>query len=212
MASSEPELAAAEIKQLIQAPPPFVSPTTHSNELSAASINADVVELVAAVVSQKPICHNMINTVVQTLAANIAIAIGGSPIMSNNGAEATDLAKLGGSLVVNMGTATPHQVENQIAATIAYNAAGRPVLFDPVGGGATAVRRESVKSLMAGGYFDVIKGNEGEIKTVAGRICAAVQQRGVDSGQKHTLTTSKSTGCGRASQTGTMHRRHVGRS
>jgi thiamine-phosphate diphosphorylase/hydroxyethylthiazole kinase len=118
---------------------------------------------------------------VQNMAANVAIAIGGSPIMSNIGDEAADLAKLGGSLVVNMGTATPEQLQNQIIATAAYNAAGRPVLFDPVGAGATTVRRKAVESLMANSYFDVIKGNEGEIKTIAG-TSSAVQQRGVDSG------------------------------
>jgi thiamine-phosphate diphosphorylase/hydroxyethylthiazole kinase len=36
-----------------------------------------------------------------------------------------------------------------------------------------------VKTLLSAGYFDVIKGNEGEIKTVFGSI---VQQKGVDSG------------------------------
>jgi thiamine-phosphate diphosphorylase/hydroxyethylthiazole kinase len=181
MTHKEPEKAAAELKQLIKTPPPFLSLKGYTTELSAASIRADVLGLMGAVVTQKPLCHNMTNTVVQNMAANIAIAIGGSPIMSNIGDEAADLAKLGGSLVVNMGTATPEQLKNQIVATTAYNAAGRPVLFDPVGAGATTVRRQAVKSLMANGYFDVIKGNEGEIKTVAG-TSSAVQQRGVDSG------------------------------
>jgi thiamine-phosphate diphosphorylase/hydroxyethylthiazole kinase len=123
----------------------------------------------------------MINTVVQTLAANIAIAVGGSPIMSSNGAEAQDLAKLNGSLVINMGTVNPDSLSNFLHAITAYNSSGNPILFDPVGAGATAARKEAVKTLMAGGYFDVIKGNEGEIKTVAG-IAGTEQQRGVDSG------------------------------
>lgn len=45
--------------------------------------------------------------------------------------------------------------------------------------GATTLRRESVKTIMANGYLDVIKGNEGEIKTVFGT--SQEQQRGVDS-------------------------------
>jgi len=53
------------------------------------------------------------------------------------------------------------------------------VLFDPVGAGATELRRTAVKKLMSGGYFYVIKGNYSEIMTVSGSSDA--QQKGVDS-------------------------------
>ena len=42
------------------------------------------------------------------------------------------------------------------------------MLFDPVDIGATAIRRQSVKTLLSNGYFDVIKGNENEIVMVLG--------------------------------------------
>ncbi len=71
--------------------------------------------------------------VVQNFAANVALAVGASPIMANYGEEAADLAKLGGSLVVNMGTVTPEGLENYIKALRAYNPVGGPVVFDPVG-------------------------------------------------------------------------------
>lgn len=45
--------------------------------------------------------------------------------------------------------------------------------------GATGPRREAVRTLLSSGYFDVIKGNEGEIQTVDGTT--SVVQRGVDS-------------------------------
>lgn len=61
------------------------------------------------------------------------MAIGASPIMANYGAEAVDLAKLGGALVVNMGTVTPEGLENYKMAIKAYNDAGRPIILDPVG-------------------------------------------------------------------------------
>lgn len=53
--------------------------------------------------------------------------------MSNYAEEAGDLAKLGGALVVNMGTVTPEGLKNYTQALKAYNDAGRPVVFDPVG-------------------------------------------------------------------------------
>lgn len=46
--------------------------------------------------------------------------------------------------------------------------------------GATAVRRSAVKTILAAGYLDVIKGNESEIKTIWGEG-SAEGQRGVDS-------------------------------
>ena len=109
--------------------------------------------------------------------------------MANYGEEAEDLAKLSGALVINMGTVTPEGLQNYRQALKAYNGQGGPVLLDPVGAGATRIRREGVKSLMAEGYFDVIKGNENEIKTVWGE--GSVQQKGVDSGKSTTASVDK---------------------
>ena len=100
--------------------------------------------------------------------------------MSNNGLEAPDLAALHGALVINMGTVTPDTLSNYLLAMRAYNASANPIVFDPVGGGATSVRRSAIQTLLAGGFFTVIKGNEGEISAVSGSSTS--QQRGVDSG------------------------------
>ncbi|KAF9767552.1 hypothetical protein IL306_015258 [Fusarium sp. DS 682] len=77
-----------------------------------------------------------------------------------------------------MGTVTPDGLKNYLQAIKAYNEAGRPIVLDPVGAGATTVRRNAVKTLLDAGHFAIIKGNEGEIQTVAG---ATITQRGVDS-------------------------------
>lgn len=69
----------------------------------------------------------------QNFAANVALAVGASPIMANYAAEAADLAKLGGALVINMGSVTPDALSNHVQALKAYNDAGRPVVLDPVG-------------------------------------------------------------------------------
>ena len=114
---------------------------------------------------------------------------GASPCMANDAGEAEDLAQLGGSLVINMGTPTPDEIANYIRAVQAYNKCGGPVLLDPVGAGGSNLRRDAVQKLMAGGYFDVIKGNEFEIMVVLG--LSKSQQRGVDSGISDTTLAEK---------------------
>lgn len=169
--------------------------------------------VVGAVGRTTPLSHNMTNLVVQNFAANVALAVGASPIMSNYAAEATDLAKLGGALVVNMGTVTPEGLANYKQAIKAYNDAGRPVILDPVGAGATAIRRAASAEILALGRFAVIKGNVAEIQTLHGHsssstssstssaAAAAPQQRGVDS-------TSELTVPSRARLAAALARRH----
>ncbi|XWW96967.1 hypothetical protein V2A60_004947 [Cordyceps javanica] len=156
--------------------------------------------VVGAVGRATPLSHNMTNLVVQNFAANVALAVGASPIMSNYAAEAADLAKLGGALVVNMGTVTPEGLANYKQAIKAYNDAGRPIILDPVGAGATAIRRAASAEILALGRFAVIKGNVAEMQTLYGGP-SVTQQRGVDS-------TSELGVAGRARLAASLARRH----
>ncbi|KAK3375473.1 Hydroxyethylthiazole kinase family-domain-containing protein [Podospora didyma] len=181
VASPTPDAAAQKLLNLARLPPPFC-PASGENApkaVTADEILALVPDIVKKIHTGSPLSHNMTNLVVQNFAANVALAIGASPIMANYGEEAADLCKLGGSLVINMGTVTPDGLANYVKALKAYNQVGRPVVFDPVGAGATSVRRSAVKTILASGYLDVIKGNEGEIRTLFGDD--GTQQRGVDS-------------------------------
>ena len=105
-----------------------------SSPLSGSPSTSTVQRILQALNDTTPLSHNMTNLVVQNIAANIALAVGASPIMSNSGKEAADLARLPASaLVVNMGTVTAESLDNYVQAIRAYNAAGRPIIFDPVG-------------------------------------------------------------------------------
>ncbi|RYO77089.1 hypothetical protein DL766_009909 [Monosporascus sp. MC13-8B] len=190
MGATDPEAASRELLRLFRTPPPFAPPsprrtiTTTTDELLGR-----VPDLVRAVAARTPLSHNMTNLVVQNFAANVALAVGASPIMANYGEEAADLARLGGALVVNMGTVTPEGLANYLKALAAYNSAGRPVVYDPVGAGATAVRRAATKTILGAGYIDVLKGNQSEIRACIAasgmsddQATEAQQQRGVDSG------------------------------
>ena len=177
MSADDPKSAAMSLRQAVTNFPSTMSPKANDNGF-VESLLSQVPGIVKEVGSKSPLCHNMTNLVVQNFAANVAVCIGASPIMANNGEEAKDLARLGGALVINMGTVTPDGITNYVNALRAYNEVGGPVLLDPVGAGATAIRRNAVKTIMSNGYFDVIKGNENEIRTVLGESTG--QQKGVD--------------------------------
>ncbi|GAP90051.2 putative hydroxyethylthiazole kinase [Rosellinia necatrix] len=184
MAAADPAAAARALAGLAGAPPAFARGAVTADQRSrpAARLVGLAPDAVRAVAARRPLSHNMTNLVVQNLAANVALCVGASPIMANHGGEAADLARLGGALVVNMGTVTPDGLGNHLQALAAYNAVGGPVVFDPVGAGATAVRRAAAKSILGGGYIDVIKGNRSEILACAPGGGPEAQQRGVDGG------------------------------
>ncbi|KAI0405362.1 Hydroxyethylthiazole kinase family-domain-containing protein [Xylaria palmicola] len=184
MAAADPEASARQLKELVKTPPAFARRivTVGQQDRSPEQLIALAPEVIRAVAAGKPLSHNMTNLVVQNFSANVALCVGASPIMANYGEEAKDLSKLGGALVINMGTVTPEGLENYMKALKAYNAVGGPVVFDPVGAGATAVRRAASKAILGGGYIDVLKGNRSEILSCLPGG-SAVQQRGVDSAE-----------------------------
>lgn len=173
MSSPDPSGSATHLRSLVDNPPNFApfALTTSSlyqgfSRLTLSEIKANIPALLARLAHSKPLCHNMTNLVVTNFAANVALALGGSPIMSSNGSEAGDLAARQGSLVLNMGTVTHDALSSYKTALSEYNAVGAPVLLDPVGGGATSVRAKAVRDLLANGFFDIVKGNEAEIRTL----------------------------------------------
>ncbi|UNI14176.1 thiamine biosynthetic bifunctional enzyme [Purpureocillium takamizusanense] len=172
----------AVVSALVAAP----DPADAARHLLGQVLRARVPDVVRSVAATTPLSHNMTNLVVQNIAANVALAVGASPIMANYAEEAADLARLGGALVVNMGTVTPDGLKNYLQALKAYNDAGRPVILDPVGAGATAVRRSAVETLLSSGRYAVIKGNASEMLVVRGGS-GPLAQRGVDSTSQLTL-------------------------
>lgn len=126
------------------------------------------------------VTHFITNSVVKGFSANVCIASGGSPIMSENEQEFKSLAKIpNSSLCLNTGTANNTSPSMYKAAIKAYNSLMVPIVYDPVGCAATPARRELMQDLLSGGHFTVIKGNLAEICAVAG--VANSNMRGVDS-------------------------------
>ena len=94
---------------------------------------------------KNPLVHNITNVVVTNFTANGLLALGASPVMAYAPEEVADMAKIAGALVLNIGTLNSIEIESMIIAGKSANENGVPVIFDPVGAGATAFRTETAK-------------------------------------------------------------------
>lgn len=140
----------------------------------------DVIYLLEKVRSTHPLVHNITNVVVTNFTANGLYALDASPVMAFSKREVADMAKIAGALVLNIGTLTEEVVEAMILAGKSANEHGVPVIFDPVGAGATPYRTESARKILKSVKVSMIRGNAAEIANVIGEEWTI---KGVDAGE-----------------------------
>lgn len=117
--------------------------------------------------AKAPLVHNITNYVTVNDCANILLACGGSPIMSDDVGEAEEITAVCGGLNINIGTLNANTIPAMFAAGRRANALGHPVLLDPVGAGASRLRTETAAQLIEQVRFAVVRGNISEIKALA---------------------------------------------
>lgn len=114
-----------------------------------------------------PLVHNITNYVTVNDVANVLLACGGSPIMSDDREDVEDITSICGGLNINIGTLNQNTIPSMFLAGKKANELGHPVLLDPVGAGASRLRTETALQLLQEVRFTVIRGNISEIKTLA---------------------------------------------
>jgi hydroxyethylthiazole kinase len=127
---------------------------------------------------QRPLVHQITNYVVMNETANATLAIGALPVMAHAPEEVEELASIAGALVLNIGTLSRHWVDSMLLAGKAANAAGVPVVLDPVGVGATTLRTETAKRILSEVDVAILRGNSAEVAALAG---IEAEIRGVES-------------------------------
>jgi hydroxyethylthiazole kinase len=127
---------------------------------------------------RKPLVHQITNYVVMNETANATLALGALPVMAHAREEVEEMVGLAGALVINIGTLSEHWVDAMLAAGKAANAAGVPVVLDPVGAGATKYRTQTARRMLDEMHVAVLRGNAGEIATLVG---VQAEVRGVES-------------------------------
>ncbi|MGF7048189.1 hydroxyethylthiazole kinase [Paenibacillus sp. DS2015] len=128
---------------------------------------------------ENPLIHNITNMVVTNFTANGLLALGASPFMAQAHEEVADVAKLASAVVVNMGTLDENVVKSILIAGKSANENHVPVVFDPVGAGATAYRTTIAQRITQEIELAVLRGNVAEVANVVGEEWSI---RGVDAG------------------------------
>ena len=130
---------------------------------------------------KSPLVHNITNFVAMNNTANGLLAIGASPVMAHAVEEMEDMISISSALVINMGTLSKHWVDGMIIAGKAAKTKGIPVIFDPVGVGATPYRSETAAIIIKECKPEIIRGNASEIISLVNTNSVT---KGVDSTEK----------------------------
>ncbi len=151
-----------------------------------------------------PLVHNITNYVTVNDVANVLLASGGSPIMSDEPEDVEDITTICGGLNINIGTLNQRTIEGMFRAGRKAAELGHTILLDPVGAGASKLRTETAVKLMEEIKFTVIRGNISEIKTLAlgsgttkgvdADVADAVTEENLDSAIRFVKDFAKKTG------------------
>ena len=155
--------------------------------------------------AKSPLVHNITNYVTVNDVANVLLAAGGSPIMSDDADDVEDITSICGGLNINIGTLNKNTIPSMFLAGKKANALGHIVLLDPVGAGASRLRTDTANRLMHEVRFDAVRGNISEIKTlctgsgstkgVDADAVDAVTEANLDNGVALVKAFAKQTGC-----------------
>ncbi|NLG93592.1 MAG: hydroxyethylthiazole kinase [Clostridiales bacterium] len=141
------------------------------------TITKEISQAIARLREAAPLVHNITNYVTVNDCANALLAIGASPIMADDLAESGEITAISSALVLNIGTLNRHTVDSMLAAGKRANECGVPVVFDPVGAGASKLRNDTVKTILEQVKITILRGNISEVSFVAGLDAAT---KGVD--------------------------------
>ena len=153
-----------------------------------------------------PLVHCITNYVTVNDCANALLACGASPIMSDEPDDVADITTICGGLVLNIGTLNARSIEGMRVAGARASELSHPIVLDPVGAGASALRTKTAGELLDAYGASVVRANMSEMKSLAG---AAAATRGVDANPDDAVTDanlaeSAAFACSLAARTGAV--------
>jgi len=124
-------------------------------------------ECMESVRNRGPLVHNITNYVTVNDVANVLLACGASPIMTDDLEDVEEITSICGGLNINIGTLNQTTIPSMFLAGKKANELGHIVLLDPVGAGASRLRTDTAVRLTKEIKLDVVRGNISEIKALA---------------------------------------------
>ena len=155
--------------------------------------------------AKTPLVHNITNYVTVNDVANVLLAAGGSPIMSDDADDVEDITSICGGLNINIGTLNKNTIPSMFLAGKKANELGHIVLLDPVGAGASRLRTDTANRLLREVRFAAVRGTSSEIKPlctgsgtpkgVDADAVDAVTEANLDDGVQLVKAFAQKTGC-----------------
>ena len=159
----------------------------------------DLKRLLTRIREERPLIHNITNYVVMNFTANTLLAMGASPVMAHAPNEVEEMVSLARALVINIGTLSNPWIEAMLLAGKKANEKGLPIVFDPVGSGATSLRTATTRRIVNDLKPSIIRGNASEILSIGS---SGTVTKGVDS--LHDVDQVAEMARATASQTGSV--------
>ncbi|WP_317231665.1 hydroxyethylthiazole kinase [Clavibacter capsici] len=146
----------------------------HIDEIArTGTASADLLHLLR---ERVPLVQCITNQVVAGFTANVLLALGAAPAMTDVPTEAGPFARVASGVLLNLGTPHAEQREAAVEAAHAARGAGTPWVLDPVAVGALPVRTRLAHELVALSPT-IVRGNASEVIALA---TGGAGGRGVD--------------------------------
>lgn len=139
-----------------------------------------------------PNVHCLTNVVTMQDVANMLLAAGGSAIMAQDIKEVDEITQITSATLLNMGVPSDEKIAAYIAAGKTANRLGHPVVFDPVGVGASKYRKNCANEILTNVTPDIIRCNQEEAKVLLG-LNSEIVSNGVESSIKLTESEQEKT-------------------
>lgn len=123
-------------------------------------------EIITNVKKTTPLVQSITNYVTVNDCANALLACGGTPIMADDINEVEEIVEISTAIALNIGS-MGGQIQSMFVAGRAANRLNKPIVFDPVGAGASSLRTNTTLQMIDEINFTVIRGNVSEINTIA---------------------------------------------
>lgn len=117
-----------------------------------------------AVKIQSPLIHTITNAVTMNDVANMLLACGARPLMSDDPVDIEEITSITDGLVLNLGMLNPRKYEGMLLAGEKARSLGHSIVLDPAGVGVSAFRLRAAKELLRRVKPDAVRGNLSEIR------------------------------------------------